>query len=129
MPHSFSRKRTSSSEKEDLAGLVSRTITDTYDDLFDIIDARIELVKIELTAKLATVAALLITAAILFAGIIYLIAAVALLIGELLGHYYLGYLIVSAVFLLTGLFLTKIRPDVLKNLIQTILLSSHGTGK
>ena len=106
--------------------LIDSTVTSSYEDLLAIIEARMELIKIEITQKLAVVASLLIIAIFLVAGLIYLITTIALLIGELLGHYYLGYLIVSSFFLLTFLVFTKIRPDLLKNIIHNILLSSHG---
>ena len=106
--------------------LIDSTVTSSYEDLLAIIEARTELIKIEITQKLAVVASLLIIAIFLVAGLIYLITTIALLIGELLGHYYLGYLIVSSFFLLTFLVFTKIRPDLLKNIIHNILLSSHG---
>ncbi|MCG8375289.1 MAG: phage holin family protein [Chlorobiales bacterium] len=118
-------------EQDDQSGktigkLIDSTVTSSYEDLLAIIEARAELIKIEITEKLAVVASLLIIAIFLVAGLIYLITTIALLIGELLGHYYLGYLIVSSFFLLAFLVFTKIRPDLLKNLIHKILLSSHG---
>lgn len=118
-------------EQDDQSGktigkLIDSTVTSSYEDLLAIIEARAELIKIEITEKLAVVASLLIIAIFLVAGLIYLITTIALLIGELLGHYYLGYLIVSSFFLLAFLVFTKIRPGLLKNLIHKILLSSHG---
>ena len=118
-------------EQDDQSGktigkLIDSTVTSSYEDLLAIIEARAELIKIEITEKLAVVTSLLIIAIFLVAGLIYLITTIALLIGELLGHYYLGYLIVSSFFLLAFLVFTKIRPDLLKNLIHKILLSSHG---
>jgi len=55
----------------------------------------------------------------------YLLTTVALLIGELLGHPFLGYLIVSLLFLSCFLFFTRFKPLLLRNLIQKILLSLH----
>lgn len=106
--------------------LIDSTVTSSYEDLLAIIEARMELIKIEITEKIAIAASLLIMAVFLIAGLLYLITTIALLIGELLGHFYLGYLIVSLFFLLTFLLFAKIRPELLKNLIHNILLSSHG---
>lgn len=106
--------------------LIDSTVTSSYEDLLAIIEARMELVKIEITEKIAIAASLLIIAVFLIAGLVYLITTIALLIGELLGHFYLGYLIVSLFFLLIFFLFAKIRPDLLKNLIHNILLSSHG---
>ena len=113
-------------ERKGLGSLIDETVTSSYEDILAIIDARMELIKIEITEKIAIAASLLIIAVILISGIVYLITTIALLIGELLGHYYLGYLIVSAFFLFLFLLFAKIRPDLLKNLIHNMLLSSHG---
>ncbi|ANT64239.1 MULTISPECIES: phage holin family protein [Prosthecochloris] len=109
-----------------VSGILHDTVTGGYEDILAIIEARMEILKIELTEKIALAAALMVVFMLLLGGIIYLIAAAALLIGELLGHSYLGHLSVSLVFLLAVLFFTRIRPDMLKNLIHTILISSHG---
>ncbi len=113
-------------KRKGLGSLIDETVTSSYEDILAIIDARMELIKIEITEKIAIAASLLIIAVILISGIVYLITTIALLIGELLGHYYLGYLIVSAFFLFLFLLFAKIRPDLLKNLIHNMLLSSHG---
>ncbi len=130
MSHFYSREKkrpASGTEDRGIAELITSTITESYDDLLDIIEAKAELIKIELTEKLAIVGALLITVILLLAGIVYLLSSIALLIGELLGHMYLGYLILSAGFLLSLLFFTKIRPALLKSMIHKILLSTHET--
>ncbi|NEX14333.1 MAG: hypothetical protein C1941_06530 [Prosthecochloris sp.] len=113
-------------KKKTLGSLIDSTVTSSYEDLLAIIEARTELIKIEITEKLAIVASLLIIIFFLVAGIIYLIATLALLFGELLGHYYLGYLIISMFCLLTFLLFARISPNLLKNIIHNILLSSHG---
>ncbi len=127
----MSREQNRNSERHDQDGkgvgsLIDNTVTSSYEDLLAIIEARMELIKIEITEKLALVTSLIIIATLFIAGLVYLITTVALLIGELLGHYYLGYLIVSSFFLFTFLLFAKIRPELLKNLIHKILLSSHG---
>ncbi len=113
-------------DRKGIGKLIDSTVTSSYEDLLAIIEARMELIKIEITEKLAAATSLLIIAIVLIAGIVYLITTVALFIGELLGHFYLGYLVVSALFLLTFLTFAKIRPDLLKNIIHKLLLSSHG---
>jgi len=94
-----------------------------------IIEAKIELLKIELSERISLVAASVILVVILIIGIGYLITTVALLTGELLGHPFLGYLLVSIIFLSCFLFFTKFKPLLLKNLIQKILLSVHDYNK
>ncbi len=105
--------------------LLDQTASSTYEDIMSIIEARIELLKIELTEKISLVGAAVVIGVILIIGIGYLITTFALLVGELLGHTYLGYLLVSLVCLSCFLFFTKLKPSFLKNLIQKMLLSVH----
>jgi hypothetical protein len=109
--------------------LLDDTATSTYHDVLAIIEAKFELLKIELTEKISVVAAMVILGVILIIGTAYLVTTLALLAGELLGHYFLGYLCVSLLFLSCFLFFTKFRPLLLKNLIQKILLSLHDYNK
>ncbi|MBL6955607.1 MAG: phage holin family protein [Chlorobium phaeobacteroides] len=125
-PHEKKDYGQSDQKKKTLGTLIDSTVTSSYEDLLAIIEARTELIKIEITEKLAIVASLLVIIFFLVAGLIYLIATLALLFGELLGHYYLGYLIISLFCLLTFLLFAKISPNLLKNIIHNILLSSHG---
>ncbi|MEI6758318.1 MAG: phage holin family protein [Chlorobium sp.] len=108
-----------------IQNLIDDTVTSTYEDVVSIIDAKIELLKIELTDKVSRVAATIILAIVMIIGIVYLVTTFALLAGELLGHPFLGYLLVSLVFLSCFVFFTKIKPLLLKTLIQNILLSVH----
>jgi hypothetical protein len=109
--------------------LLDDTVTSTYDDILAIVEAKFELLKIELTEKISVVAAMAILGVILIVGVTYLLTTFALLTGELLGHPFLGYLIVSVLFLSSFLFFTKFRPLLLKKLIQNILLSVHDYNK
>lgn len=109
--------------------LLDDTVTSTYDDILAIVDARLELLKIELTEKISVVAAATMLGVILLIGVTYLLTTFALLTGELLGHPFLGYLLVSVVFLSSFLFFTKFRPLLLRKLIQNILLSVHDYNK
>jgi len=128
-PIKSSRKASPDRPKRGIPGLIDDTLTSTIEDLKTIIDAKLELFKIELTEKVALVSALVILLVMLMIGGAYLITTVALLVGELLGHTWLGYLIVSLVFLFTFAFFTKIRPDALKNFIHKILLSANDDRK
>ncbi len=76
-----------------------------------------------MTDKVSLVSAMVILGVILIIGIAYLITTFALLTGELLGHTFLGYFIVSLIFLSSFVFLTKLKPYLLKNLLQKIFLS------
>lgn len=126
------KEQGSASSKRKLAGipeLLDDTAASIYDDVRAIVDAKFELLKIELTEKISVVAAAALLGVILVAGITYLIATLALLTGELLGHPFLGYLVVSLLFLFCFLFFTKFRPLLLKKIIQKILLSLHEYNK
>ncbi|MEI7933497.1 MAG: phage holin family protein [Chlorobiaceae bacterium] len=109
--------------------LFDDTATSTYNDVMSIIDAKIELLKIEVTERISLVGSAVILSVILIIGIGYLLTTVALLTGELFGHPFLGYLLVSLVFLFCFLFFTKFKPFLLKNLIQKFLLSLHDYNK
>lgn len=115
----------SKSRRSGIAKLLDDTAVSTYEDVRAIIDAKFELLKIELTEKLSVIASAAFVAVILLVGMTYLLTTVALLIGELLGHPFLGYLIVSLLFLSCFLFFTRFKPLLLRNLIQKILLSLH----
>ena len=114
-----------SESKAGIPGLIDKTVSSTYDDIMAIIEAKMELIKIDLTEKVALVGALLILLVIFMIGTAYFITSAALLVGELLGHPFLGYLAISLLFLVTFTVLTKFRPDLLKNFIHKILLSAN----
>jgi hypothetical protein len=113
------------SRKKGIPGLIDKTVSSTYDDLMAIIEAKMEIIKIELTEKVALIGALLILMVIFMIGTAYFITSVALLVGELLGHPFLGYLAISLLFISTFVVLTRFRPDLLKNFIHKILLSAN----
>ncbi len=109
--------------------LFDDTATSTYNDVMSIIDAKIELLRIEVTDRISVVGSAVILVVILIIGVGYLLTTIALLTGELFGHPFLGYLLVSLIFLLCFLFFTRFRPLLLKNLIQKLLLSLHDNNK
>jgi len=124
-PNKGNRKSGKDRHKPGIPGLVENTVTSTIEDLKTIIDAKIELIRIEMTEKVALVSALLLLLVMLMIGGAYLLTSFALLTGELLGHAWLGYLVVSLLFLGTFAFLTKVKPEFLKNFIHKILLSAN----
>ena len=111
--------------KSGIPGLIDDAVSSTYEDVKTIIEAKIELLRIELTEKVALASALLILVVILLIGVSYLITSIALLLGELFGHTFLGFLTVSLLFLGCFAVFTKFRPDALKNFIHKILLSAN----
>ena len=119
----------SRSKRSSIPDLIDETAGSFYDDVLAIVDAKIEMLKIKVAEKVALVATAAILFVILLAGVGYLVTTLALLTGELLGHPYLGYLLVSSLFLVSFLFFTRFKPLLLKNLIQKILLSLHDSNK
>lgn len=124
-PGNVSRKADLDRPKKGIPGLIDSTVNSTIEDLKAIIDAKLELFKIELTDKVALVSALVLLLVVLMIGVAYLITTIALLFGELFGHTWLGYLLVSLLFLVAFAFFTKVKPNALKNFIHKILLSAN----
>ncbi len=120
---SSGRKRSSIPE------LVDETATSLYDDVVAIVEAKFELLKIELAGQVSVLATAAALGVILMVGAGYFVTTLALLAGELLGHPFLGYLIVSMLFLSCFLFFTRFKPLFLKTLIQKILLSLYDSNK
>ncbi len=112
-----------------ITDLLDETADSLYGDVVAIIEAKIELLKIEIAEKVSIVATVAILGMLLIVGVAYLVTTFALLAGEFLGHPFLGYLFVSMLFLLSFLFFTRFKPLLLKNLIQNILLSLHDNNK
>jgi len=124
-PQQKNRDQKQTQSRKGVPGLIEDTITSTVDDMKAIVDAKLELFRIEMTEKVALASAVLILAVVLLIGAAYLLTSSALLIGELLSHPWLGYFIVSLVFLGCFAFFTKVKPEALKNFIHKILLSAH----
>ncbi|HHE32674.1 MAG TPA: phage holin family protein [Chlorobaculum parvum] len=120
-----SRKAKQERNRPGVPGLIEDTVASTIDDVKAIVDAKLELFRIEMTEKVALASAMVLLAVVLMIGASYLLNSGALLIGELLGHFWLGYLIVSLVFLGCFAFFTKVKPEALKNFIHKILLSAN----
>lgn len=108
-----------------IPALIDKTVSSTYEDIMAIIEAKMELLKIDLTEKIAIAGSVLILLVVLLIGIAYLITSIALLVGELAGHAFIGYLCVSLVFLLGFVLFTKVKPGLLKHFIHNILLSAN----
>lgn len=105
-----------------LGDRLEETAGKTWEDINEIIDARIELLKMELTVKVALIGAGVVLALLLVIGVGFLITTVAFFTGELFGHIYLGFLLVSVLFLALFVYLTKIKPQLLHQLLQQLLL-------
>lgn len=124
-PSRENRKTGPDKNRKGVPGLIENTVTSTIEDLKVIIDAKLELFRIEMTEKVALVSALLLLMVMIMIGGAYMLTSFTLLIGEWLGHTWLGYLIVSLLFLGCFGFFTKVKPHALKTFIHKILLSAN----
>lgn len=91
-------------------------------DLQDYIETRITLKAIDVGEKISYLIGQsiqqLIAYTILIIGLLFALIALALFVGDLLNNTALGYLIVSAPFILTGLFLVLVKPKKIALNIQ-----------
>lgn len=91
-------------------------------DLQDYIETRITLKAIDIGEKISYLIGQsiqqLIAYTILIIGLLFALVALALFVGDLLNNTALGYLIVSAPFILTGLFLVLVKPKKIALNIQ-----------
>ncbi|WP_049756627.1 phage holin family protein [Chloroherpeton thalassium] len=118
------RTHTQSSKKH-VSDLIEDTISGTYSDLIDILSAKIEIAKLEVSEQLADIIANVVILIILLSGALYLSVSIAIFIGDLTGYPWLGYLIISGSIFTLVFILTKLKPDWLKSKIQTFILSSQ----
>jgi hypothetical protein len=101
--------------------LIEGAFADTYDDLLAIFSAKIELLKLDMAEALASLAAALIVFAAAFAGVVYLMTAVAIFLGELFGKASLGYLTISLTMFVAVFALTKLAPTLLRNVLWKLI--------
>jgi len=90
------------------------------------VDNRLELYKLKMIDKTSNVASLIISALALFVVFfiffIILNIGIALLIGELIGKPYAGFLILAAIYLIAGLVLLKGRNKLFKAPVSNMLI-------
>lgn len=109
--------------------LLDETVSATWDDVKSIVDAKIELLKIDVTEKMAILGMLAVLALMATVAAAFSITTLAFFLGEIAGHTWIGFLLVSLLFAALVLFFTKVRPDLLKTLIQKLLLTLYDTKK
>lgn len=105
--------------------LINETVSSIYEDVVTIVEAKTELAKIDITKKISVAASMFILAVLLLIGASYLATTIALLLGELTGHLFLGYLLASILFFACFFFFKKLKPELLPSMIQKIILSAH----
>jgi Putative Actinobacterial Holin-X, holin superfamily III len=112
----------------------AQNIESVFDDIKEYLDARKELMKLQVIEKTTTIAAgtvsLLIIIPFFVLAFFFVSITLAHVFAELWGHEYAGYLTVTILYTLTGLLLVKYRRRWLLNpiknkLIQQILSKDH----
>ena len=95
----------------------------------DYIEARIELVKIEATEKIARVLGTIFTLFILFMVLAFVLIAFSILVGAFLNHLinstYVGYLIVTIVYLIEFILLYTQRKKVTEYFMGHLIKAIH----
>lgn len=118
-------ERTSGGKTPSVSSLIEDAVSTTYKDIIEIISAKIEIAKLEITEQLSGILSRFIVLIIALAGAIYLGAALSIFIGEVTGYKWLGYFIISLVFFLGVLVFGKLRPDWLKAVIEQFVIKSY----
>jgi len=126
-PASETRQKHEQNLRKDVGDLIEETVSDTYSDFIDILSAKIEIAKIEVSEQLADIIANMVLLIILLCGVLYLSASGAIFIGDITGYPWLGYLIISSVIFIIVFVLTKVKPDWLRTKIQDFILSNQAT--
>ncbi|NTV45029.1 MAG: phage holin family protein [Chlorobiales bacterium] len=117
--------QTTTSKSSSIPSLIEDAVSNTYKDILEIVSAKIELAKLEVTEQLAVLLSNFIVLTIALAGLIYLGAAFSIFLGEVTGYKWLGYLIIGLVFLICVLVFGKLRPEWLRSLIERSILKKH----
>lgn len=102
------------------------TFGSLYNNAGDYLKTRVELIKLQAVDKTSDVTASVVSGVltfllVLFAVILFNIG-LAVLIGELIGHLYLGFFIVTAFYILLIIIFHVFRKSLIKNPISTLLI-------
>jgi hypothetical protein len=99
-----------------------------FDKLKDYVDTRLNLLKLKAIDKssgfLSSLLTIIIVILVGFVCFIMLNIGLALLIGKWLGEYYLGFLIVAALYIIIGFVIYKFRNKWLKGPIASMMIKS-----
>ncbi len=91
-------------------------------------EARLDILRLKGIDKLSAIISLIVSMIavllISFIFVMFLSIGIAIYLGELLGNYYFGFLIMAAFYLITGLLLFKFRDKWLKAPIVNSLIKS-----
>jgi hypothetical protein len=118
-------ERASGGKAPSVSALIEDAVSTTYRDIIEIVSAKIEIAKLEITTQLSGILSRFIVLIIALAGIIYLGAAFSIFIGEVTGYNWLGYFIVSLIFFLGVAVFGKLRPDWLRSAIERFIIKTY----
>jgi len=94
--------------------------------LKDYADTRLDLIKLKginkVSGFLSTLIVSIVLIVLLFLVLICISVGLALLIGSWLGHYYWGFFILGAIYIIIGLVLFSSRNKVLKEPVSNLLI-------
>lgn len=129
-PEKLSRKKdlqsqTATSKSTSIPSLIEDAASNTYKDILEIVSAKIELAKLEVTDQLARALSYFILLILALAGSVYLGAAFSIFIGEVTGYKWLGYFLVAIVFLGVVFVFGKLRPDWLRSFIERSIIKNY----
>lgn len=103
--------------------MILDTIESSYRDLSVIISAKIDLAKLDLAEIIASVLASLVIGLIGLIGGAYLLVALALFLGELLGRPSIGFLVMGMILSLVAVYLARVSPELLKNFFWRLVFA------
>ncbi len=102
-------------------------IESLFAQLKDYVDNRIELFKLKIVDKASGIASAIVTGVIMFIVLLlfflFLNIGIALLIGDLLGKSYLGFLILAGFYAIAGLVMFLMREKILKAPVSGMIIS------
>ncbi|MDW8466168.1 MAG: phage holin family protein [Chloroherpetonaceae bacterium] len=106
-----------------IVDMIINTIESSYRDISAIISARIDLAKLDLAEIIASVLASAVIGLIGLIGLAYLMVALALFLGEVLGKPSLGFFIMGMILSGLAVYLAKVSPDLLKNFFWRLVFT------
>jgi hypothetical protein len=105
-----------------LADKLAAYFKELSQDVLDIINAKVEILKLDVQEFLVRATSSIIAAFLGLIGVIYLFTFIAIFLGEVLGRLSLGFLIMSIVMLAVAGFIAKFRGNAIENFIRNRIM-------
>lgn len=120
-----SQSESAAGKQSSVSSLIEDAVSTTYKDIIEIVSAKIEIAKLEVTEQFARFLSYFVVLTIALTGIIYLGAAFSIFIGEATGYKWLGYLIIGFIFSLIAVIFGMLRPDWLRSILEHSILKHY----